>query len=81
MKKYFAKLDGDIVGIDRYIAFHAESDQAALEFADQKAKENYSEYENPFDEDGSELFYADVTEYNPEIHDKYIGQNCFTYYK
>jgi hypothetical protein len=66
MKKYFAKLDGDIVGIDRYIGFYAENALQAQEFADQKAEENYSEYGEPFDEDGGHCpkFFANVEEWD-----------------
>ena len=80
MIKYFAKLDGDIVGIDRYIGFFAASTAEAQEFADQKAEENYSEYEDPFDEDGSELFCATVEEWDDDKHDTYVGDACFTWH-
>ena len=80
MKKYFARLDGDIVGIDRYITFFAENDNDAQEFADQKAEENYSEYEEPQDKEGNDLFCAIVEPYNPEKHDEYQGDACHIFY-
>ncbi len=81
MKKYFAKLDGDIVGIDRYIGFYAENALQAQEFADQKAEENFSEYEDPFDEDDCPKFFANVEEWDDKKHDPYIGDACFTMYE
>lgn len=81
MKKYFAKLDGDISGIDRYIGFYAEDIESAQSFADQKAEENYSEYEDPFDEYGGELFFATVEEWDDKKHGEYVGDACFTMYE
>ena len=72
MKKYFAKLDGDIVGIDAYIRFEDENEQLAREFADVLAEENYSSYEDPYDEDESVLSHSIVKEYDPKIHDEYF---------
>lgn len=80
MKKYFATLDGDIVGIDQYCAFMAENDSDAQEIADGYAEENYSSYEEPFDDDGGELFSAVVEDWDETRHGKYIGQGCFTDY-
>lgn len=81
MKKYFAKLDGDMVGIDQYIGFYAENLAFAQEFADQKAEDNYSEYDEPFDEDDYPQFFAKVEEWNDEKHDPYIGDASFTMYE
>ena len=72
MKKYFAKLDGDIVGIDAYIRFEAENEQLAKEFAVEIAEENYSSYDDPYDEDETALFHSTVKEYDPKIHDEYF---------
>lgn len=72
MKRYFAKLDGNIVGIDAYIRFEAENEQLAKEFADEYAEENYSSYDEAFDEDESALFYSIVQEYDPKIHDEHF---------
>ena len=77
MTKYFAKLDGDIVGIDAYIRFEEKDLSRAQEFADSQAEENYGSYDDPYDEEDNELFYATVEEYNPEKHDKYF-EHCNT---
>ncbi len=81
MKKYFAQLDGDLIGIDRYIGFYAENKSLAQEFADQKAEENFSEYEDPFDEGDCPKFFANVEEWDDKKHDPYIGDACFTMYE
>jgi len=81
MKKYFAKLDGDIIGIDRYIGFYAKNYDEAQLFADQKAEENYGEYKEPFDDDDNPLFYAEVEEWDNKKHDEYVGDACFTMYE
>lgn len=80
MKKYFATLDGDMVGIDRYCCFMAENDEDAQEIADGYAEDNYSEYEDPFNEDGEELFSATIEAWDEEKHGEYAGQACFTDY-
>jgi hypothetical protein len=77
---YFAKLDGDIIGIDHYCRFEATNDAEAQEIADQYAEKNYSEYAEPFDEDGGELFFADIEPWNDDEHEEYFGQACFTDY-
>lgn len=41
---FFAKLDGDIVGIDNYCRFEAENESDAQKIADNYAYENYTEY-------------------------------------
>lgn len=77
---FFAKLDGDIVGIDRYCRFYANNFSDAQEIADQYAEQNYSEYEDPYDENDEPNFYATICEWNEDLHDKYIGDGCFTDY-
>jgi hypothetical protein len=73
MKKFFAKLDGDIVGIDAYIRFEAFDKKLAQEFADTQAEENYGSYDDPYDEEGCPNFHANVEEYVPEKHDEYFS--------
>lgn len=73
MKKYFAKLDGDIVGIDTYIRFEAKTMDDAQEFADQQAEEHYSGYDDPYDDEESPKFFADVQDYNSDKHDDYFA--------
>lgn len=81
MNRYFAKLDGDIIGIDAYIRFEANDKEEADMIADQQAENNYGQYEDPYDEeDGSPLFYSSVEVYDPEKHDEYfehINQNTW----
>jgi hypothetical protein len=73
MKKYFAKLDGDIVGIDTYIRFEDKDMESAQQTAEMHAEEHYGGYEDPYDEEDSPRFYADVEEYDKDKHDKYFS--------
>ncbi len=69
MKKYFAKLDGDIVGVDTSIRFEAENDEQAKQFADEQAEEHFSSFDDTCDEDGCERFYSVVQPYDKDKHD------------
>lgn len=75
---YFAKLDGDIVGIDAYCRFEADSESAAQEIADNYAYENYTQYEDV--EEDETPYYATIEPWSDEKHGVYIGQNCFDDY-
>lgn len=77
---WFAKLDGDMNGIDRYCRFEADDIDEAQEIADGYAEDNYSQYADPFDDEGDPLFFASVEEWNEEKHGEYIGGACFTDY-
>ena len=77
---YFATLDGDIVGIDHYCRFEAANDAEAQEQADNYAESHYSEYDEPFDDDESPLFFAKIEPWDEQKHGEYIGQACFTDY-
>lgn len=77
---YFAKLDGDMVGIDHYCRFEAANDGDALEQAEQYAMQNYSQYGEPYDEDDGECFCATIEPWDDEKHGDYIGDACFTDY-
>lgn len=80
MKKYFAKLDGNLSDIDSYIGFFADSIEAAKEFADRKAEENYAQYDKPFDENDNPKFFANVEVWEDK-HDAYVGDAFFTMYE
>lgn len=73
--RYFAKLDGDIVGIDNYIRFEEISDDLAQSFAEQQAEESYLQYaDDAYDELQCDLFYAEVEKYDVEKHSSYFLQ-------
>lgn len=74
MKRYFAKLDGNILGVDSYIRFEAESLEMAEEKAEYQAEENYSSYgEELYDEDGCPNFYYELEVYDSERHQNYFS--------
>ena len=73
MKKFFAKLDGDIVGIDTYIRFEETDIETAQETADNYAEEHYGGYDEPYDDENCPKFFADVEEYDKQKHDKYFS--------
>lgn len=77
---YFAKLYGDINGIDHYCRFEASNLDEAQEIADGYAEENYSEYADPFGDEETPLFFAEVEEWSDERHGDYVGQACFDDY-
>lgn len=70
--KYFAKLDGDLVGIDDYVRFVAADIGEAELIADEKAYKNYTRFED-VEEDAAQPYYAEVQIYNPKEHDEYFG--------
>jgi hypothetical protein len=78
--KFFARLDGDIVGIDTYIAFDAPNQDEAQQIADVYAEDHYSEYDEPFDEDESPLFFAKVEPWDDNKHYKHVGDASFRDY-
>ena len=78
MNIYFARLDGDIVGIDAYCRFEAHDIEEAKEIADQYALDNYAEYEDI--EDDETPYYATVELWDDEKHGPYLGQGCFSDY-
>jgi hypothetical protein len=80
MKRYFARLCGDIVGIDCYVSFTAESEDHAQAKAAVLAEENYSDYDEPFDEDEAPRFHAVVEEYDLAKHYGYEGNPNYTRY-
>ena len=77
---FFARLDGDINGIDRYCRFEADNFEEAQEIGDMYAEQNYSEYGEAFDEENEPLFYSIVEPWSDETHAGYIGDACFTDY-
>lgn len=79
MAHYFAKLDGDIVGIDAYCRFEAANMEDAQMIADEYALENYTQYED-LPEDDSIPYYAEVELWDDSKHLGYLGQGCFTDY-
>lgn len=74
-KKYFARLDGDIIGIEEFIRFYAKDDIIANEIAEDEAESNYGGYDDPFNEDGCPNFYYEIAPYNKEEHDKYFPES------
>jgi len=74
---FFARLDGDMVGIDHYCRFEADSAEKAQEIADGYAEENYSQYDDPYDENDSPNFGATIEVWDAERHGEYIGDPCF----
>lgn len=77
---FFAELTGDMIGIQHFVKIEADNLEQAQEQADNLAEDNYSEYENPYeDEDETEpKFHAVVTEWDDAVHSEYLGQPCFT---
>lgn len=76
MKKYFAKLGGNIYGVEDWIRFEAKDDETAQEIADEQAEDFYASYEDPYDEDDNpNFFYASISEYNPDEHDEYFDND------
>lgn len=72
MKKYFAELSGDLLGMENYVRFEDFDMKSAQETADEYAESNYGGFGDPFDEDDCPNFSADVKEYDPDKHDKYF---------
>ncbi len=77
---YFAKLDGDMVGIDAYCRFEADSEDDAIQIAEDYARENYEQYEDAYDENDDPLFYSSIEPWSDKKHGHYIGDACFTDY-
>lgn len=73
--RYYAKLTGNVVGIDECIRFEAESYDDASEFANQQAQSNWESYgfdDNEDNEIDDQQWDYSLEIYNPEIHDVYF---------
>lgn len=73
MNRYFAKLDGDIIGIDNYIRFEAADEIEANQIAENAAEANYGQYEDPYDDQDCENYYYEVVPYDAAEHDDYFS--------